>query len=305
MQPTSIPPQAVQRVLDVVDAYIQEFHPPLAQPFLQQVFETAIPQLNDLKLNALQGQQVLQEAMRLFNPTVALSKVVPPQTKAIASQVDQLIKTFQAGPDVSQVLDVLDAYIQQTKPPLSRTFLYPIVSTIIPQLPNLNLDQKGIERLANQAMLKFIPEIALSKVLSPNSRAIASEVIKQIQHFAPEQAMMGIANLVDAQLQAKMTPTEKVLYQLAKMVLSQVIDLPFNKSNTQQLATQVTFQFSSPAAPLKSPELMAQEIAAQLDSEITQMRASRAQQLGTADITKATVLGDLEVGINIIKTSNP
>lgn len=289
--------QTIEQVLELTDAYIQEFKPPLNRAFLTQIVESAIPQIKGIEINEKSlKQQLIAEVIERFDPLAALNHQVDADAIKLAKTVHQNLKNFTPEKGVAEALNVLDAYIQQYKPSLIPASLYPVVKTILPQLKGLKLDQASIERLANQAILKFSPELVPTKILSPRARAIATLVAQQIQNFQPEQAVLGVLGVLDAYIQqSRMSPTEATLYQIARQVIPQMLKMAMSDDQKDQFATQVMFQFKKRPEPIKSPSQAARDIAAKLVSEVEQMRSIRAKELGVVDTTKAIATGDLEV----------
>ena len=296
--------QAVEQVLEIVDAYIQAFQPPLTQAFLTQIIETAIPQVKGIQFNeASIKQQLVKEAIEQFNPLVALHKKVGVDAVTLATKMHQRLRDFKPERGVAEALEVLDAYIQQYKPSLVPASLYPVVKAILPQLKGLKLDQEKLERLTNQAILKFVPELVSTKLLSPKARAIAMLVAKQIQNFQPQHAVLDVLSVLDAYIQqSKMTPTEATLYQIAKQVIPQMVKMAFNEHQTEQFATQVLFQFKKRAEPMRDPSAVAKAIATQLINEVEQIRAIRARELSLIDITEAVNVGELQIRSSFVIT---
>ncbi|MBD2462118.1 hypothetical protein H6G89_13780 [Oscillatoria sp. FACHB-1407] len=308
--------QVTQQVLDLVDGYVQAFQPPLTQACLTKIAEaaiaqtipplkgvslneatTAISQLKDVSLDeASIKQRILQEVMTRFNPLAALNRQVNPDTLKLAANLHQQITNFTPEKGVAEALNVLDAYVQQYKPSVVPAALYPVVKTILPQIKGLRLTPDTLERLATQAILKFSPELVPTKVLSPQARAIALLVARQIQNFQPQEAVMGVLGVLDAYVQqTKMTPTEATLYQIAKQVIPNLVKTAMSDDQKNQFATQVMFQFKKRPGPIKSPDQAARDIAAKLVGEVEQMRSLRAQELRVVDMTKPLAVGDLEV----------
>jgi hypothetical protein len=304
MPDSTIQAQAVQQVLEIVDAYIQTFQPPLTQAFLSQIIESALPQIKGIQLNeASIKQHVVKQAIAQFDPLVALHKKIGVDAVNLATKMHQQLRDFRPERGVAEALDVLDAYIQQYRPSLVPASLYPVIKTILPQLKGLRLDQEKLERLTNQAILKFVPELVSTKLLSPKARAIAILVAKQIQNFQPQQVVLDVLGVLDAYIQqSKMSPTEATLYQIAKQVIPQMVKMALNTDETEQFATQVLFQFKKRSGPMRDPNEVAKAIATQLINQVEQIRAIRAQELSLIDLTKPVSAGELEIKSNFVIT---
>ncbi|MDX2213294.1 MAG: hypothetical protein SFY66_08400 [Oculatellaceae cyanobacterium bins.114] len=289
-------PQLKEMALSEVSTAISQAIPQVKGVSLNEA-STAISQLREISLDeASIKQKILQEVMARFNPLAALNKQVTPDTLKLASTIHQQISNFTPERGVAEALNVLDAYIQQYKPSLIPAALYPVVKTILPQIKGLKLNSESLERLATQAIFKFSPELVPTKILSPQAKAIALLVAKQIQNFQPQEAVLGVLNVLDAYMQqTRMTPTEATLYQIAKQVIPQMVKMAMSDDQKAQFATQVMFQFQKRPGPIKSPSQAARDIAAKLVNEVENLRTTRAKDMGMLNMTQPLAVGDLEV----------
>ncbi len=249
--------------------------------------------------------QLIQQVVQQFDPGQSIASVTDPAAIALANQVHQRQQALDG-----QVLTTLTAYVQNHLPNPS-TFdpsdfnLSDTVLAILPLIADGSISRPEVDALIRRVGQRFNLQTALTQVIPSEVAAIAANVATILQHGHLDSLVQQTVIAYLAKTQPGLTRITDSLIQTA---LSHVLGsglmtqlgLAEQLSHDQQnlLVQQVSFKLNIMQAD-PQPSTTAQDIAANMATEIDQFQRDRHQQLGDTNALQPTLLGDLEVGIPI------
>lgn len=173
------------------------------------------------------------------------------------------------------------------------------ILSIIPLVENAQLRKSQAESLMQGVISKFELKTVLEPVIDAKFLAIAQKLSELLQFGNLEELLRNtiLANqtLLNSTLESA---TESLVNdELSKIIGSNSLQFNIDLDAQQLMVKQVTLKLNvmqSSAPPSKSEE----EIVKQVDDEIENLRKLMQEQREVVNISKPTLLGELEVGIS-------
>ena len=285
----------IQQVQGILDAYVQKFGQPESGEALEAIIGASIAAIDTLKLTKAEIEPLIQTVVLQFDPRVAAVRWLDVQFKLIAQKVyNWRIEKERTA------LSVLAAYVQQFAPNLLENQLVEVVKSIIPIIEDRWISKAEAKDLIHRVVSKFNLQKALIAPVEPKFWAIAEKVAYFSKHAKLEGTLLEV---LDAYIQEfKPDITEFFIEQAIERIFSHSDRLDINvdiaTEDRQLLIKQVAFKIQL-VEPSPSPSKRAIEISRQIDQEVLRFKRWRNQQLGIFNAAMPTVLGELQVGIQL------
>ena len=285
----------VQQVKGILDAYVQKFGQPGSGGELEAIIGSSIAAVDRLKLTQKETEQLIQTVASQFDPQVAASRLLDVQFKLIAQKVQNWRTEKERV-----VLNTLAAYVQKFAPDLLENQWIGVVKSMLPLIEDRQISKAEAKDLIQRVVSKFSLQEALSSQIDPKFVAIAEKVAGYAKHAKLEGTVLEV---LDAYIQEfKPDITEFFIEQAVKSIFSHSdklgVKVDIELEDRQLLVKQVFLKLQL-MEPSPSPSKTAIEISQQIDQEIFKFKRLRKQQLGVFNAAQPTILGDLQVGIQL------
>lgn len=242
----------------------------------------------------------------------AMNLPVPSQVEAV---IPQVIAGFDAGQLATVAIDgasqhlataahhwrtelmtraraVFDAYVQQQAPALAADAVEETCLAVLAVMPNGPTTRAESQDILHQVVKTFSLEQTLAAIVPPELGAVASRVAIALQQKPLAQAVTETLTAYTQQLEAGLeaageTISETLIENALAAILNNQVqfdwDLDLRLGDRQLLIQQVSFQINlMKASP--PPSKTAQQIAADLRTEIARFQKERADTLGEVNV---------------------
>jgi hypothetical protein len=284
-----------QSLLNSLHTYVNRFKAPNSREDLLTITSSILTfqqKQENLAIAPDLSEALIRQVVNQFKVENVVHSIVDSTTETLVKEVNQWRQSLE-----SQVLNTLNAYVQNFL--AGRTLnLSETILSIIPLVENVQLRKSQAESLIQEVISKFDLRTVLEPIIDPKFLAIAQKLSELLQ-FGNLEDLLKKTILGDHILLNK--ALENVTESLVNNELSKILgndSLQFNidLDSQQLMVKQVTLklnvmQSSSPSSKSN------QEIAKQVDNEIEKLRKLLQEKREIVDISKPTILGELEVGI--------
>ncbi len=285
-------------ILETLYAYARRFEVPKSHEDLFAIASSILTfqQKQGELTNLDRVDDLIQQAIAQFDTEKIATFAVDSAAESLVQQVHQWQESLEI-----QVLDTLNAYVSQFHP--EKIFdLRETILSIVPLVEDVQLRRVQAESLVQKIQSKFDPQNVLEQIIGAEPLAIAQKLAKLLQHGKIEEYLKETVVAYNQKIgQTLETVTESLVKTALKKILGNAIqfdlDTDIDPESQLLLVKQVTLKLSV-MQPSLQPSKSAREIANQMEQEIEIFKAAQREKLGKIDLTRPTILGDLQVGIS-------
>jgi len=170
----------VQFLLETLISYGRQFGIPASEEDLRAIAGAILSfqqKQGHLAIAPEAVEPLIQQVVGQFQPQQVATAPTDAETVILAQQVQQWRDSL-----ASQVLDSLNAYVQQLPLEPTNLDLQDIILAIIPLVEEMPLSQTEVKSLVQRVASEFNWQIALAQIISPNGLAIAQRLVGFLQH---------------------------------------------------------------------------------------------------------------------------
>ena len=281
-------------LLESLNAYVKHFETPNTRKDLLAIASSILTfqqKQGSLAIVSAVSEALIQQVVNQFKVETVVNSIVDSTTETLIEEVNQWRQSLE-----SQVLNTLNAYVQNFLS--GRTLNLPeTILSIIPLVENVQIRKSQAESLIQGVISKFDLQTVLEPVIDAKFLAIAQKLSELLQ-FGNLEELLRNTILADQTLlnSTVENATESLVNnELSKILGNDSLQFNIDLDSQQLMVKQVTLKLNvmqSSAAPSKSNK----EIARQVDDEIEKLRKLIQGNREVVDISKPTLLGELEVG---------
>jgi hypothetical protein len=269
----------IQLLLEILVSYGRQFGIPASEEDLRAIAGAILSfqqKQGHLAIAPEAVEPLIQQVVGQFQPQQVATAPTDAETVILAQQVQQWRDSL-----ASQVLDSLNAYVQQLPLEPTNLDLQDIILAIIPLVEEMPLSQTEVKSLVQRVASEFNWQIALAQIISPNGLAIAQRLVGFLQHgdlatTLQEQVLSYLQQFAPKLKTITETLVEQVLANMLGGQTQVQIKTDISLEDQQLLVKQVSLKLNlmEEDAP---PGKTAQEIADQVDQEIDRFKTERAK----------------------------
>ncbi len=282
-------------LLESLNAYVKHFETPNTREDLLAIASSILTfqqKQGNFAIASDISEALIQQVVNQFKVEDVVNSIVDSTTETLVQEVNQWRQSLE-----SQVLNTLNAYVQNFVSGQTLNLPETILS-IIPLVEDVQLRKSQAESLIQGVISKFDLQTVLEPIIDPKFLAIAHKLAELLQFTNLEdllkQTILGNQTLLNHTLE---NVTESLVNnELSKILGNESLQFSVDLDSQQLMVKQVTLKLNvmqSSSPPSKSN----QEIAKQVDDEIEKLRKLIQEKREVVDISKPTILGELEVGI--------
>ena len=286
---------AIERsLLESLNAYVKHFETPNTREDLLAIASSILTfqqKQGSLAIAPDLSEALIQQVVNQFKVETVVNSIVDSTTETLIKEVNQWRQSLE-----SQVLNTLNAYVQNFLSSQTLNLSETILS-IIPLVEEVQIRKSQAESLIQGVISKFDLQTVLEPVIDAKFLAIAQRLSELLQ-FGNLEELLRNTILADQTLlnSTVENATESLVNnELSKILGNDSLQFNIDLDSQQLMVKQVTLKLNvmqSSAPPSKSNK----EIATQVDNEIEKLRKLIQGKREVVDISKPTLLGELEVG---------
>lgn len=284
----------IQTLIDALAAYTQRYGVPDSAVRLQGIIGSLVStqvRRAGLPLTPQAAEALVQEVASGVDVNRLSEQIVATSRQRLAEAAHGWRQSLE-----SAVFKTINAYIQKFAPGQSVDALQELVVSVLPLLDKgpitksevvdlvsrvasiFNLD-KALSAKISSPYLQLAQDLAVSLSQKPMEAAVQETVAAYLQTFDPTVELVS-ENLIETALQA-------ILHNQIQFDW----DTELNLKDKRLLIKQVSFKLNIVQASPPSSKT-AQDIAAQIHTEVERFKQERAQRLGAVDVTTGLTAPD-------------